>query len=459
MGSGLEARFERYAETMIQALGHADRAVPARWYLRGLMLPGSRKSVEPMAARVHPQDVRSAHQSMHHLVADSDWSDCALLAAVARELVSVLTASGQEPCYWIIDDTGHRISLNPESCILRSADSFYRRGHMLLVIAKFIPGINTLAPPLAGSTNMRFLPFFWLDVVGAVLYIGVFFATGFVFSEVLEVRMSANLQQPIVIDKRTGAGGIIGVEIAANAAPNGYTLVLSATAAHALSPAMRKLPYHPLRDFDAISLSATTPYVLVVHLSLPVSSAAELIKLARAKPGAIQIQYASSGNGTMPQMTAELFKAMAKIDLLHVPYKASPPALADVMGGRVPVYFAGVPSTLPHIKAGRIRPLGVTSLKRSVALPDLPAISVGAVPAYEAVLWIRLVAPAKTPKEIVARLNKEVATVLAAPDVREQLLLQGAEPGAGTPEAHARYLARELTKWGKVITDIGVKVD
>jgi tripartite-type tricarboxylate transporter receptor subunit TctC len=278
-----------------------------------------------------------------------------------------------------------------------------------------------------------------------------------IISRITAQRMSANMQQPIVIDNRTGAGGIIGVEIAANAAPDGYTLVLSATATHALSPAMRKLPYHPLRDFAAISLIATTPYVLVVHPSLPANSAADLIKLARAKPGAIQ--YASSGNGTMPQMTAELFKSMAKIDLLHVPYKASPPALADVLGGRVPVFFAGVPTTLPHIKAGRIRALGVTSLKRTVALPELPTISESAVPGYEAVPWIGLLAPAKTPKEIIARLNKEVSTALAAPDVREQLLLQGAEPGAGSPEAHGRYLASELAKCARVIAEIGVKVD
>jgi len=234
-------------------------------------------------------------------------------------------------------------------------------------------------------------------------------------------------------------------------------LVLSATSTHALNPSLRKVPYDPLRDFEAISLIATTPYVLVVHPSLSANSAAELIKLARAKPGAIQ--YASSGNGTMPQLTAELFKSMARIDMLHVPYKASPPALADVIGGRVPVYFAGVPSTLPHIKAARIRALGVTSLKRTVALPDLPTIAESAVPGYEAVPWIGLVAPAKTPKIIVERLNNEVAAALAAAEVREQLLLQGAEPGAGSPEMHAQYIMSELKKWGTVITVIGVKVD
>ena len=278
-----------------------------------------------------------------------------------------------------------------------------------------------------------------------------------IISRITAQRMSVNMNQQIVIDNRTGAGGTIGVEIAAHAAPDGYTLVLSATSTHALNPALRKVPYHPLRDFEPISLIATTPYVLVVHPSLPANNAADLIKLARAKPGAIQ--YASSGNGTMPQLTAELFKSMAKIDLMHVPYKASPPALADVLGGRVAVFFAGVPTTLPHIKVGRIRALGVTSLKRTVALPDLPTITESAIAGYEAVPWIGLVAPAKTPKDIVARLNKEVAAALAAPDVRDQLLLQGAEPGAGTPETHARYLASELKKWSKVVADIGVKVD
>lgn len=278
-----------------------------------------------------------------------------------------------------------------------------------------------------------------------------------IISRITAARMSVNMNQQIVIDNRTGAGGTIGVEIAANAAPDGYTLVLSATATHALSPSLRKVPYDPVRDFEAISLIATTPYVLVVHPSVAANNAVDLIKLARAKPGAIQ--YASSGNGTMPQLTAELFKSMAKIDLLHVPYKASPPALADVLGGRVHVFFAGVPTTLPHIKANRIRALGVSSLKRTVALPDLPTITESAVPGYEAVPWIGLIAPAKTPKAIVERLNKEVAAALAAPEVRDQLLLQGAEPGAGSSEAHARYLASELKKWGKVIAEIGVKVD
>jgi tripartite-type tricarboxylate transporter receptor subunit TctC len=278
-----------------------------------------------------------------------------------------------------------------------------------------------------------------------------------IISRITAARMSTNLNQQLVIDNRTGAGGTIGVEIAANAAPDGYTLVLSATATHALSPSLRKVPYDPVRDFEAISLIATTPYVLVVHPSVAANNAADLIKLARAKPGAIQ--YASSGNGTMPQLTAELFKSMAKIDMLHVPYKASPPALADVLGGRVAVFFAGVPTTLPHIKANRIRALGVTSLKRTVALPDLPTITESAVPGYEAVPWIGLLAPAKTPRTIVDRLNREVAAALAVPEVRDQLLLQGAEPGAGSPEAHAQYLASELKKWGKVIADIGVKVD
>lgn len=278
-----------------------------------------------------------------------------------------------------------------------------------------------------------------------------------IISRITAARMSASLNQQIVIDNRTGAGGTIGVEIAAHAAADGYTLVLSATATHALSPSLRKVPYDPIRDFAAISLIATTPYVVVVHPSIAANNAADLIKLARAKPGAIQ--YASSGNGTMPQLTAELFKSMAKIDMQHVPYKASPPALADVLGGRVAVFFAGVPTTLPHIKANRLRALGVTSLNRTVALPDLPTITESAVPGYEAVPWIGLLAPAKTPRSIIEQLNKAVAVALAAPDVRDQLLLQGAEPGAGSPEAHARYLASELKKWAKVIAEIGVKVD
>ncbi len=270
-------------------------------------------------------------------------------------------------------------------------------------------------------------------------------------------RMSEQMNQQIVIDNRTGAGGTIGVEIAANAAPDGYTLGLSATSSHAINPSLRKVAYHPLRDFDAVSLVASTPLVLVVHPTLAAQTAEELIKLARIKPGVMQ--YASAGNGTMPHVAMELMKAMAKMDMQHVPYKGSPPALADVLGGRVPVYFAGVPSTLQHIKAGRVRALGSTSLKRTIAMPDLPAIAESAIPGYEAVPWIGLVVPAKTPRAIIARLNREVVTTLAAPDVRDRLLAHGAEPGAGTPEAHASYIASELKKWGKLVTDIGVKID
>ncbi len=231
-------------------------------------------------------------------------------------------------------------------------------------------------------------------------------------------RMSEQMNQQIVIDNRTGAGGTIGVEIAANAAPDGYTLGSSATSSHAINPSLRKVAYHPLRDFDAVSLVASTPLVLVVHPTLAAQTAEELIKLARIKPGVMQ--YASAGNGTMPHVAMELMKAMAKMDMQHVPYKGSPPALADVLGGRVPVYFAGVPSTLQHIKAGRVRALGSTSLKRTIAMPDLPAIAESAIPGYEAVPWIGLVVPAKTPRAIIARLNREVVTTLAAPDVRDR---------------------------------------
>ena len=278
-----------------------------------------------------------------------------------------------------------------------------------------------------------------------------------IISRLTAQRLSSDLNQQIVIDNRTGAGGTIGMEIAASAAPDGYTLALSATATHALSPALRKLPYDALRDFAAIGLIASTPYVLVVHPSLAANNAADLIKLARAKPGSIQ--YASSGNGTMPQMTAELFKAMAKIHLMHVPYKASPPALADVLGGRVPVFFAGVPTTLPHLKAGRIRALGVTSAQRTVALPELATISEQAIPGYEAVPWIGLVSPAKTPPGIIARLNQALIRALANTHLRDQMLQQGAEPGGGTPQAHAAYIAAEFAKWGKVIAQLGVKAE
>jgi tripartite-type tricarboxylate transporter receptor subunit TctC len=271
-------------------------------------------------------------------------------------------------------------------------------------------------------------------------------------------KLSEALGQQVVVDNHPGAGGNIGSDIVAKAAPDGYTLLMGTVGTHAINVSLyAKMPYDAVKDFVPIVLVAGVPNVLVVNPALPVKTVADLIKLAKDKPGAIN--FASSGNGTSIHLSGELFKSLTGVQMTHVPYKGSAPALTDLIGGQVQIMFDNLPSALPHIKAGKLRAIAVTSTKRAPALPDLPTIAESGVPGFEASSWFGVLAPAGTPREVVLRINAEANKALQAGDMKEKLLGQGAEAVGNSPEFFADYIKSETVKWAKVVKDSGAKVD
>jgi tripartite-type tricarboxylate transporter receptor subunit TctC len=271
-------------------------------------------------------------------------------------------------------------------------------------------------------------------------------------------KLSEALGQQVVVDNRPGAGGNIGSDIVAKSAPDGYTLLMGTVGTHAINVSLyAKMPYDAVKDFAPIVLVAGVPNVLVVHPALPVKTVPDLIKLAKEKPDSIN--FASSGNGTSIHLSGELFKSLTGVQMAHVPYKGSAPALTDLLGGQVQIMFDNLPSALPHIKAGKLRAIAVTSTKRAPALPDLPTIAESGVPGFEASSWFGMLAPAGTPREIVLRINAEANKALQAGDMKEKLLAQGAEAVGNSPEFFAEYIRSETTKWAKVVKDSGAKVD
>ena len=271
-------------------------------------------------------------------------------------------------------------------------------------------------------------------------------------------RLSQVLGQSVVIDNRPGAGGNIGSDIVAKSAPDGYTLLMGTVGTHAINPGLySKMPYDHIKDFAPVILVARVPNILEVTPSLPVHSVSDLIKLAKEKPG--QINFASSGSGTSIHLSGELFKTMAGVDMVHVPYKGSAPALQDLMAGQVQLMFDNLPSSLGQIKAGKLRPIAVTSAQRAPALPDIPTIAESGLPGFEATSWFGVLAPAGTPPDIVKRLNGEIDKWLQSPEAKDKLLAQGAVAAGGSPEDFAGYIRSETDKWAKVIKASGAKVD
>jgi tripartite-type tricarboxylate transporter receptor subunit TctC len=251
---------------------------------------------------------------------------------------------------------------------------------------------------------------------------------------------------------------VIGTDFVAKSAPDGYTLLVVAFPFAVTPSLIRNMPYDTVRDFAPVILAATSPNLLVVNpQALPVSSVKELIAQAKAKPGVLS--YASTGNGSSNHISMELFKSLAGVQLLHIPYKGSAPAVTDLLGGQVPVMFDNVPNVLPHVKSGRLRALAVSGAKRSSLVPDLPTVAEAGVPDYEVTVWFGLVAPAGTPREVVQKLNAEVQKILAMPDVRERFLAQGVEPQGSTPEQFAEHIRTQMAKWAKVVQDAGVKAE
>jgi tripartite-type tricarboxylate transporter receptor subunit TctC len=267
--------------------------------------------------------------------------------------------------------------------------------------------------------------------------------------------LGAAVGQPIVIDNRAGAGGILGADIVAKAVPDGYTLLMT-NIAFVVNPSLYpKLPFDPAADFMPVSMVNAAPLLLLVHPAVPVNSVRELIAEAKAHPG--QLNFASGGVGSTPHLSGELFKSLAGIDVVHVPYKSGPPAVSDLLAGQVSFMFENIPGTMPFVRAGTLRALAVTSAQRSPLAPELPTMAEAGVPGYEMIGWNGIMAAKGTPPEIVARLHSEVARILHTPEVTKQLTELGAEPVGDTPEEFGAFLREEMARWGKIIREKGIR--
>ena len=278
-----------------------------------------------------------------------------------------------------------------------------------------------------------------------------------VICRVFGQKFTETWNQPVVVDNRAGAGGNIGADIIAKAPPDGYTIGIGSIGTHAVNVSLfSKLPFDPVKDFAPVALVMEADGLLVLHPSVPVKTVKELIALARAKPG--QLAYASAGNGTAAHLAGELFKALAKIDLVHIPYKGNVPAITDLVGGQTSMLFATMPTVLPLAKAGKLHALAVTGAQRNPAAPEIPAMA-ETLPGFEVTNWIGIYAPAGTPADIVAKLNTEIMRIMRLPDVQTRLANEGAKSRPNTPAEFGAFARAETVKWGKVIRDAGVRVD
>jgi len=276
-----------------------------------------------------------------------------------------------------------------------------------------------------------------------------------IIARIVAPDLSKRLGQQFVIDNRPGAGTMIGIEIVAKAPADGYALLMTPSTLAINSALYKKVPYDPVRDFAPITELISSPSIIVVHPSVPAKTIKELIVFARAHPG--QMNYASAGAGTYPHMTMELFQSMAKVKMVHIPYKGTGPAMIDMLAGNTAVMAGTILSVMPQVRAGRLRALGISSEKRSPVAPEIPTVSEAGLPGFEAVQWYGFLAPARTPREIITRLHAETARILQQPETKERFASDGADPVGNTPEEFARFIQNELVKWAKVARGAGIQ--
>ena len=310
-----------------------------------------------------------------------------------------------------------------------------------------------IAPGLAAAQGAQTFPNRPIRLVVASAAGGILDTVG----RIVATGIAASTGQNVVVENRAGAGGILGTEVVAKAAPDGYTLAKVATS-HAINPALYpKMPYDTVKDLIPVSHTVNLTNMLVAHPSVGIATVQELIARAKARPRSLT--FGSAGNGQSNHLSGEIFKLMTGIDMIHVPYKGSAPALVDVVAGNTSLMFVDILSALPHVRAGRLKALGVTGLRRSAAVPDMPTIAEQGVPQFNGSTWLGLVAPAGTPVDIVARLSAETAKALNAPETRERLLAQGVEPVGSTPAQFAAHLDAEMQRYAAAIKASGAKVD
>ena len=279
-----------------------------------------------------------------------------------------------------------------------------------------------------------------------------------IIARTVGVKLTEKWRQQALVDSRPGASGIIAAEIVARSAPDGYTLMVGTSSSHAINMSLySRLPYDAVRDFAPVSLIARVPLMVAVHPSVPAKSIKELIALAKKQPG--QLNFGSAGTGTTTHLSGELFKTMAGVNIVHIPYRGSPQALTDAVSGQVSMVFAPTLTALPQVQAGRLKALAVTTAARSSTVPEVPTVAESGVPGYEATLWYGLFAPGAAPREIVVQLSNEVVAILRLDDVRESLKKQGAEPAGNSPEEFAAHVSSEIAKWARVVKISGARVE
>jgi tripartite-type tricarboxylate transporter receptor subunit TctC len=276
-------------------------------------------------------------------------------------------------------------------------------------------------------------------------------------ARLIGTRLADRFGQPVVPENRAGAGGIIGAELTAKAAPDGYTIAI-VSATHTVNPSLRRnLPYNTIADFAPITLATAQPYVMLAHPSLPARNVKDLVALARARSG--QINYASSGAGTLGHLGFELLKTTANVNMVHVPYKGIGPAITDTIGGHVSLLYSTVVSGMPQVNAGKLRALAVSSLKRASVAPSVPTVAESGFPGYDVSGWYGIIAPAKVPADVINRLNTEIVSILRSPGATERLTADGSEAVGSTPEQFGAHIKSEIAKWGKVVKAAGISVD